>query len=62
MEYSVANRKIAKLVFVFCQQERGQSFLILDTRYINMILVYKYDFSRYFRYTIIKMLLRMKTL
>ena len=48
MEYFVANRKNAKLVFVFFKQERGQSFLILDNRYINMILVYKYDISRYF--------------
>ena len=49
MEYSVANRKSAKLVFLFFfQQERGQSFPILDTRYINMILVYKYEFGRYF--------------
>ena len=49
MEYFVANRKSAKLVFVFFfKQGRGQSFLILDNRYINMILVYKYDISRYF--------------
>ena len=47
MEYFVANRKSAKLVFVF-KQERGPSFLILDNRYINRILVYKYDISRYF--------------
>ena len=39
MEYSFANRKSAEIVFF--QQERGQNFLILDTRYINMILVYK---------------------
>ena len=49
MEYSVANRKCAKLVFLFFfHYDRGQSFLTSDTRYINMILVYKYDISRYF--------------
>ena len=48
MEYSVANRKSAQLFLCFFKQERGQSFLILDNRYINMIFVYKYDITRYF--------------